>query len=72
MKFFELNPEQQRQARARFFNANHNDGWHYEIGTTGHVLCRNRRPPTETICPDCGTKYLTRCPYGPHNQEVAL
>lgn len=42
MRFDQLTPEQQAQARARFFNAGHGDGYYYFVSPDGTVLCRNR------------------------------
>lgn len=44
-----LAPWQQTQARARFLDAGPDDGYTYELGRDGSVVCRkNMRGPDET------------------------
>lgn len=43
LRFWQLNPAQRDQAHAMFLDAGTGDGYWYELGQDGHVLCRNRR-----------------------------
>ena len=43
--FDSLSPDNQEQAKARFMNAGENDGYRYEMGRDGQVLCHRKDEP---------------------------
>lgn len=42
-RYWELSEVQREQARAMFLGAGSGDGYWYELGQDGNVLCRSRR-----------------------------
>lgn len=53
-EFTNLDAAQQEQASARFFNAGEGDGYLYELGNDGVVLCRQRPVATQGRPGRCG------------------
>lgn len=43
LRYWQLTQPQRDQARAMFLDAGTGDGYWYELGQDGNVLCRNRR-----------------------------